>query len=302
MKNATVLSEMKVREYLGRQPEREVKMILFILSRMNGFEHLEDSGIREVKHIAGMFDGIITADFARNLAANLAEDYAGKHPGVLMNKKDIKQYTHANFVKLYDALGLRGFDYVLTVLREGKAFVADPANGIDEERMLKAMRWEESRPDHDVALSNNYYHKRGLELIGFGGMADVLKEYSYLIANCYELVTASAPATVKTAKSTVRQMKLHFIEKAELLQEFYAAEEPVAPKGYDKTQLAEGELLLTLAKKGQLKDSAEILAYFEAKIRWDNVWQQLREEFEPAEIAVIQESANAVKALISNDW
>lgn len=300
MKN--VMSEMKVREYLGRLTEVNVKKVLFALGRMSGFERLEDSDIPELKHIADMFDGIITADFARQMAAALAEDYASKHPGVLMNKKDIKQYTHANFVKLYDVVGLRGFDYVLAVLREGKARVANPANGIDEERMLKAMRWEEARPDHDVALSNNYYHKRGLELLGFGEVAEMLKQHSYLIANCYELVIASAPASVDTPKSTVRQVKLHFIEKAELLQAFFAAEEPMAPKGYDKAQLAEGDMLLTLARKGQLKDSAEVLAYFEAKIRWDNVWQQIHDEFASDELAVIKEKPDAVKVLISNDW
>lgn len=299
MKN--ILSEMKAKDYFCRLSAVQAKKVLFAMEQVGANERMSDSKIPEAKHIAEMFDGVIQGNFARELANKLMAEYASKNPGAFMTQKESKQYTDANYIKLLTALGLRGFDYVMSALRQGKALVSDPANGIDESRMLQALRWKEFRADRNQAVSDNHHHMRGLELLGFGEMAEVLKQHSFIIANVYEQLTPSAQP-VKVEAVSVRQMKIHFIEAADIIEAFYQVEQPVEPKGYDKTQLTEGSMLIDLATKGQLKDSETILEYYKARVAWESASKRLAKEFSEEECEVIRNNFEVVKALIKSTW
>lgn len=300
MKN--ILSEMKAKEYFCRLNARDAKKTLFAMDQMTGDERMNESKILEVRHLAELYEGIIQGSFARELAKKMATAYSKEHPGVLMTQKEAQLYTDVNYIKLYTALGLWGFDYVITVLRQGKTMITDPKTGIDEARMLQAMRWNEVREDRDASVSNYYHHKRGLELVGFDiGIVELLVSQSYIIANVYEQVTAS-PVQFKVQTTSVRKMKIHFIEEADIIEAFYQAEQPEEPKGYDKTQLAEGSMLLDLAKKGQLKDSEVILEYYESKVKWDAASKRLTKEFSEEECEVIHNNPDTVKELIKSTW
>ena len=151
MKN--LLAEIKVKEYFLRLNPLQAKKILFAMEQMKGNDRMDESDYTELRQIAGMYDGIINASFARDLAKRLVTEYSNSHPDVFMTQKEANCYTEANHAKLLTALGLRGFDYVMAVLRQGKEYVSDRANGVDEYRMLQAMRWDEQRENIEPTIS-----------------------------------------------------------------------------------------------------------------------------------------------------
>lgn len=301
MKN--ILSEMKAKEYFCRLTPVQAKKVVFVMSRLGNGERMSETTAPEVKHIADMFDGVIQGSYASELAASLMASYIKEYPGSFMSQKEAKTYTDADYGKLYTALGLKGFDYVLDVLRAAKALIHEPASTVDETRVLQALRWKEVREDRNAQISDIHHHKRGLELMGFGEMAEILKDYSFIIANVYEkIVPAGRPIVMETTVSSVRQMKIHFIEAADVIEAFYSVEQPVEPKDYDKAQLAEGSILLDLATKGQLKDSETILEYYKANVAWESAEKRLKKEFSDEECEVIRKNPEVVKELIKSTW
>lgn len=304
MKN--VLSEIKAKEYFCRLSIVQAKKTLFGMSLVKGDQNMRDSAVYEVRYIAGLYDGIIQSKFAKDLAGRLAEAYNAEHPGAILTKKSAQQYTEFNHGKILEAFGLYGFDYVLTVVRHAKACMSEPNSELDEKGVLCALRWEERRDTYDVESSNLYHRKKGLMLLGFEELTPVLLNYSCYIANVYELVTPVKVADScddnqeKEQKATARQMKVHFIEQAELIEQFYATEKPVTPAGYDESQLEEGSVVFNLAANGMLKDSEAILAYQKQREAYQKLVTRIDKEFSEQEKAIIEEKAEAVKELIKD--
>lgn len=316
-----IIAERKAVEYFCRMNPLQAKKVLYAMSLLKGDQRLGDSSIPEARHIAEFYEGVINAGFAKELASLLAEEYAKVHPGVLMTKKQAEKYTDARYRKLFDAIGHYGFDYVVTALERGKAYVADPANGIDEKRMLQALRWVE-RNEEDQEASNYRHRKKGLQLVGLGDMNRELLPHTFVIANVYELVAPAAKKLedldkedldkqcldepvnqpVVPREMTVRDMKIHFIQNAHLLQDFYDAPKPVVPEGYAEDELVEGTGTYALAKRGLLKDSEAVLSYVEQKSHYDACVKQLEKIFSEEEIAVVYVHAEAVQELIKNSW
>ena len=301
MKN-DVLTQLKFLDYIHELGELEAKKTLFVLERVNAYDSLNDSKFEEVRNIASMFDGIVQGSEAKALVKQVEDHYSKAYPGSLMTRKESEEYSDVNYTKLLGNLGLRGFDFVLTVIQYRKADIIAPSSTVDEKRMLEAMRWNEQRQDRSQVISNNYHRKRGLELLGFDEqIAEILLPYSCVIANVYELVTVGNQKSERRSFS-VREMKIHFIEAAEVIEAFYKATKPVLPQGYDKVQLAEGTVLLELANKGLLKDSEAVLGYFKQKVEWERVSTKLKKRFSEEECEVISKYPEKVKELIQNAW
>lgn len=313
---SVIVYEKKAADYVCTLSPIQAKKTFFALTQLRGDERLSDSRIPELSNIAEMYDGIVQSKYAKELASRLAKTYAETHPGTLSTKKQLAQYTDARYRKLIDAVGEYGFEYVMAVLRIGKGRIS-MSNEVDERQMLKAMRWVEQRDTFDAVLSDEYHHRKGLELVGFDAeMIDYLVDHSFAIANVYEIVTPQVeywtarlkPAedlkdehTVETAQLlSVRQMKVHFIEQAEFIEAFYNLETPVVPDGYAAEDLADA--VFKLAEKGLLTNSEEVLNYRQQKSRFDTCYELLAQEFDSAEIALIEQKRDAVKELIKDTW
>lgn len=294
-------SHIKASEYFCTLDVLEAKQVLFSLSIIDGEQKLSDSEDAKAKYIAKMYDGIITAKFARELIKILAEKYLFHNPGALMSQKEAKLYTEVNHAKLIDTFGVCGFDYVLTVLRQGKAKVQSPNSKIDEKGLLQALRWDERREGMSTEASNQYHRRKGLELLGFEVIPEELITQSFVIANVYEQITPGVNK-VAIAPLSVRSMKIRFIEKADIIERYYSAKQPEIPEGYDKAMLSEGSMLFTLAKNGQLKDSEIILEYYKAKAEYEAVSKSIEKEFSESDLEVIRNNAEVIKELIKNAW
>ena len=312
---AIITADKKAASYIQMMNPLQAKKVLFAMTLLTGDQRLNDSKISEVRTIAQMYDGfVIQGKAAKELAAKLAKAYAEKYPRTLLTKKSIAQYTDARYRKLIEAVGEYGFDYVLEALRHGKAYVANPANNIEEKQMLRAMRWQERREGQDAEASNAYHRKKGLQLAGLGDMADVLVEYAFIIANVYEMVEpAGAGNFLKPASDldseaeeqevmTGREMKIHFIEKWGLLADFYGAKVPAVPEGYSMAELEPDSVVVELARKGRLKDSQEVLNYVDLMERHVGLLKRIQQEFCPAELEIIFGRPEKVKELISNSF
>lgn len=300
MKTNTVIAERNAVNYFCLLNDVRAKLVLFALTRLKGDQRLSDSSIPEARHVAGFYDGVIQASFAKELAKKFAEEYSKKYPGILLTKKTAQAYTEVNHSKLLTELGYHGLDYILTVLRNSKAYVADPANGIVEKHMLSALRWVERREDQDKEKSNAHHRKKGLQLVGFGDMANELLDYSFVIANMYEQVTpagkVNVPATEEVAEVTESEVKeitpaemlVHFINKAGMLKDFYGSKEPTIPEDYTADELADESTVVALATKGLLKDSEAVLNYVEQQKAYDGICALMNEEFDAAELEAIR--------------
>ncbi|MBQ8042688.1 MAG: hypothetical protein IJV71_09710 [Lachnospiraceae bacterium] len=311
---AIIIADQKAIDYFCLLKPVQAKKVLFAMSLLKGDQRLGDSNVAEARHIAGLYDGVILAAFAKELAANLASEYSKSHPGVLLTKKKAEAYKDARYRKLSDALGLYGLDYVVTALQQSKAYIADPHNGIDEKHMLQALRWVERKEGVDPETSNDRHRRKGIQLVGLGDMMEVLLPHSFAIASVYELVTPgvqNVPGAVYAEEEdedeepvpmTVLDMKIHFIENAHLLQDFYGTKKPEVPEGYDVSELAEGTPTYSLAQKDYLKNSEVVLKYVEDDKLYKSCIDRLNEVFSEEEIQVIQEHAETVQQLIKNAW
>lgn len=313
-KTAIIIAERNAIDYFCLLKPVQAKKVLFAMSLLKGDQRLGDSNVAEARHIAGFYDGVISAGFAKELAAKLAEEYSKLHPGVLLTKKKAETYTDARYRKLFDALGLTGFDYVITALQQGKAYVANPANGIDEKHMLSALRWDERREGFDPETSNDRHRRKGIQLVGLGDMMEVLLPYSFVIASVYELVTPgiqNVPGAVcaeeteedeELAPMTVLDMKIHFIENAHLLQDFYGTRKPEVPEGFVEDELHEGSRTYILAQQEMFKNSKVVLDYVEQKKMYVSCIERLNEVFSDEEIRIIQEHSETIQQLIKSAW
>ena len=319
---AIIAADKKATAYFCLMTPLQAKKVLFELTRLTGDQRMIDSDSAEIRTIAKMYDGyILQSKAAKELAAKLAKAYADKHPGVLLTKKSVAQYTDARYRKLIEAVGEYGFDYVLEALRQGKAYVANPANNIDEKQMLRAMRWEERREGQDTEASNRYHRVKGLKLAGLEEMAEVLVEHAFVIANVYEMVEAIKMQCAATSLSvidempleepasanynqplSVADMKIHFISQTGLLKDFYGRTLPVVPEGYSEEELAPGSIIVELARKGRLKDSEEVLKYVDLMDRYNSLAERMEREFCSDELEVICEKADTVMALLAITW
>ncbi len=312
---ATIIADQKAAEYFCLLTPVQAKKVLFAMSRLEGNQRLGDSNVAEVRKIAEFYDGVITSHYAKELATYLASEYAKKTPRVLLTKKQVEEYTHAKYRKLYDALGIYGFDYVITALAQGKAYVANPENGIDEKNMLSALRWDERREGENPVISNNRHRRKGLQLVGLGDMVDVLMPYTYIIASVYELITPGTHIVSDMANMTeqeevaaectpvtVRDMKIHFIENAHIILDFYGTIKPKVPEGFFEEELVEGSTTYLLAQRGLVKDSKAVLQYVEQNKLYTACLEKLHEIFSDEEMTTIQEHKEVIRELIKNSW
>lgn len=309
-KTATmIISERNAIDYFCLLSPVQAKKVLFEMAMLKGDQRLGDSKLAEVRKIASFYDGVINANFAMELAALLATEYNKLHFGVLMTKKQAEAYTDARYRKLYEALGLYGFDYVITALKQGKAYVANPDNGIDERHMLNALRWEERREDVDVATSNDRHRRKGIQLVGLGDMMEVLLPYSFLIASVYELVTPAVQSVSgaeypqsesadEEADMTKADMVAMFIDNAHLLKDFYGTPKPEVPKGYFEEDLYEGSHIHALAVQGMFEDNKPVLKYVEGIKMYESCQKRIAEVFTEAEVRVITEKAETVQEIL----
>lgn len=325
MKNATtniIFADHKAIDYICKMRPVQAKKVLYGMTLLQGDQRLQDSPIPEVRNIAQFYNGAIQAKFAKELAGKLAKAYSEKYPKTLITKKELEKYTHANYRKLLGAVGEYGFDYVLTVLRQGKAYASNHANAVNEEEVLKAMRWDERRPDKDKEQSDVYHHLKGLELVGFDYMAKFFVKYSFIIANVYELVepvgnvqrtmvpedTVNQETKIEANENfaneamSVREMKIHFIREATLIQEFYNNPEPLSPAGYAVDELVEGSVVVALAKKNLLNDSEIVLEYIEEAKRYEEIVDRMSEKFTNEELEVIRRNKAYIKELIKDSF
>lgn len=311
MKNTTtIIADREATTYFCRLQPVQAKKVLFEMSLLKGDKRLGDSGIAEVRRIAGFYEGVICASFAKELAALLAEGYNKVHSGVLMTKKHAEAYTDARYRKLYDALGLYGFDYVITALELGKAYVANPANGIDERHMLNALRWEERREGVDAMTSNDRHRRKGIQLVGLGDMMEPLLPHTFAIANVYELVSprpqtytvpereAAQEPAAEPERLTILDMVYHIHKNSDLLKEFYATSKPAVPEGYAEDELVEGSVTYGLAKSNLLKDPEAVLQYVEQKKRYEDCVKRLSEVFAEIEVKYILEKEEIIKRFL----
>ena len=176
--------EKAIKSFCEMTPE-DAKLVLFALNHLGGGE-LRFCKAKQVRLVLEQTE----CKDVKWVASKLNEAYSEAHPRVLMQKYDEERYAHAYYRKLFRELGVRGFDYVLTVLRNTKNKIAtDPNCRISEKRMLKNLRWEQkSESGFSNSLDNDFNHYLGLELSGFGKMSIYLQDYSYIIANVYEIL------------------------------------------------------------------------------------------------------------------
>lgn len=304
-----IISDRKAIEYFCRMTPVQAKKVLFAMNLLKGDQRLGDSNIAEARRIASFYDGVINAGYAKELADMLAVSYSNIYPGVLLTKKKAEEYRDARYVKLRDALGLYGFDYVITALGLGKAYVMNPENGIEEKHMLSALRWDERREGVDAETSNDRHRRKGIQLVGLGDMTEVLLPYTFAIASVYELVTPggqNVPVAEyvedeevdDNAEMTKADMVADFIVNAHLLKDFYGTSKPMVPEGYHEEELCEGTLIYALAKKDKLNDSEAVLKYVEDMKMYESCQKRLTEFFTEAEVQLITEKADVVKAIL----
>ena len=310
-KNAEIIiADRKAMDYFCRLSPIQAMKVLFAMTLLKGDQRLGDSNIYEVRRIASFYEGVINANFAKELAVKLEAEYSKKHPGVLLTKKQAEAYTDARYRKLYDAVGFYGFAYIVPALESAKVHVANPASGIDERHMLNALRWEERREGVDAESSNERHRWKGIQLVGLEEFP-----YSFVIASVYELVTPGVrniPMEMYVEEEdeeqgekepmTVLDMKIHFIENAHLLRDFYGTSKPVVPEGYGMIELAEDTPTYALAQQGYLINSEVVLKYVEDDKLYKSCVARLNEVFSEEEIQVIQEHAEAIQQLIKSDW
>jgi len=310
---AIIIADRNAIDYFCLLKPVQAKKVLFAMTLLKGDQRMGDSNVAEVRRIANFYEGVINANFAKELAANLAAEYSKLHPGVLLTKKQAEAYTDARYGKLYDALGLYGFDYVITALKQGKAYVAEPANGIDEKSMLQALRWVERKEEVDKEASNFKHRNKGLQLVGLNDMKNELFPYTFIIASVYELVTPGIQSVPSDAYGdenkeeeekpmTVREMKIHFIENAHVLLDFYGTTMPTVPEGYGIDELEEDTLTYSLAQRGLLQDNEVVLQYVEKKKVYESCIACLKDIFSDEEIEIIREHAETIQQLIKNAW
>ena len=278
------------------------------MNLLKGDQRLSDSKIAEVRKIAGFYDGVINASYAKELSNMLAASYSNLYPSVLLTKKKAEEYCDARYVKLRDAVGYYGFDYVVTALKQGKAYVADPANGIDEKHMLNALRWEERREGVEPVSSNERHRRKGLQLVGLGDMTEELFPYTFIIASVYELLTPGNQSVTMTesvkeeteedVRLTKADMVAAFIDNAHLLKDFYGTSKPEIPKGFPEEELYEGSYTHTLAKQGMFKDCEAVLKYVDDLKKYDSCRKRIAEIFSEEEVCVITEKAESVQEIL----
>lgn len=315
-----VIAEQKVMDYVEGLTPLQVKKVIFAMTLLKGDERLSESPVAELRTIASLYDGIINAKFAKDLATRVAKAYSEKHPRTLLTKKEMDAYTNAVYTPLKESLGLFGFDYVISTLRNTKAYIVTPNSGVDEIQMIKAMRWEERREDWDKEQSNLFHWKKGLEYAGFGDMAEYLAKcvyiakdgkespFSFALANIYELVQSSSTYVADVAskpekkQASVRQMKMHFIQKADQINAFYEAKAPELPNGYNEEELIAGGHIHKFAERGLLLNSKEVLAYFKAMEEYNAVISGIQNEFSKEEVQFIFKNRDCVTYLIANEW
>ena len=309
-----IAANQKATDYICKMPAVQAKKLLFGITLIEPNKCLSESEIPEVKRLASFYNGIVQAKLAKEIVNMLAKAYSEKYPKSLITKKEIAEYTDARYRKLIDAIGEYGFDFVLTVLREGKARIANPTSRIDEKNMLNALRWEERRSDVDATESNERHHRAGLKLLGFADMVDHLMEHSFTIANIYEIVpavsTKSTPAEVKESEAVkekpvlnpIHKMKIHFIKEAELIAKFYSSVKPSTPVGYENQNLSKDSTIYDLASKGLLVDSNVILDYIEAMENFKVCESNIESEFSAEEKDILNNKREIVEELIKSSW
>ena len=305
---AIIISDANAISYFCLLSPVQAKKVLFAMSLLKGDQRLGDSNVAEARHIADFYDGVITAGYANELAALLAAEYAKVHPGVLITKKQAEMYTDARYRKLYEALGLYGFDYVITALGLGKAYVMNPVNGIEEKHMLSALRWDERREGMDPATSNDRHRRKGIQLVGLGDMMEVLLPYTFIIASVYELVVPGGQnvPVVEYVKDeanddiqlTKADMVADFIDNAHLLKDFYGTSKPETPVGFPVEELYEGSYTHTLAKQGMFKDCDVVIKYVEGIKMYESCQKRIAEVFTEAEVKLITEKAETVQEIL----
>lgn len=306
---AVIISDANAINYFCRLSPVQAKKVLFEMSLLKGDQRLGDSNLAEARKIAGFYDGVITAGYANGLTGILVNEYTKAHPGTLLTKKQVEAHTDARYRKLYEAVGLYGFDYVVTALKLGKMYVANPANGIDEKHMLNALRWDERREGLDVAVSNDRHRRKGIQLVGLGDMMEPLLPYTFIIASVYELlipdeqnVPAAEYAEESTSSEDIQETKADmvavFIENAHLLKDFYGTSKPEVPEGFFAEDLYEGSHDHALAKKGMFLDSEAVLKYVDGIKMYESCQKRISEIFTEAEIQVITEKAEVLKEIL----
>ncbi len=304
-----IIADRNAMDYFCRMTPVQAKKVLFAMDLLKGDQRLGDSKVAEVRRIAGFYDGVINAAYAREMAAMLAVSYSNIYPGTLLTKKKAETYTDARYRKLYDVLGLYGFDYVITALGLGKAYVMNPENGIEEKHMLNALRWDERREGVDAEISNDRHHRKGIQLVGLGDMMEVLLPYTFIIASVYELVMPgyqNVPVAEYDedeedngdVEMTKADMVADFIDNAHLLKDIYGTSKPVAPEGIPEEELREGTLIYALAKKNKLDDSEAVLKYVEDIKKYESCQERLGEVFTDAEVKLITEKAETVQEIL----
>lgn len=304
-----IVADRNATEYFCRMTPVQAKKVLFAMTLLKGDQRLGDSKIAEVRHIASLYDGVINANYAKELADMLAASYSNIYPGTLLTKKKAEEYRDARYVKLRDALGFYGFDYVITALGLGKAYVMNPENGIEEKHMLSALRWDERREGVDAESSNDRHHRKGIQLVGLGDMMEVLLPYTFIIASVYELVMPSGQNVpvaeydedeeeADDIEMTKADMVANFIDNAHLLKDIYGTSKPTVPEGIPEEELREGTLIYALAKKNKLEDSQAVLKYVEDIKKYESCQKRLGEVFTEAEVRLITEKADVVKAIL----
>lgn len=306
---AIIISDRKAIDYFCLLSPVQAKKVLFAMSLLKGDQRLGDSNVAEARHIAGFYDGVINAGYAKELADMLAAEYSKLHPGVLLTKKQVTNYQDARYVKLRDALGHYGFDYVVTALGVGKAYVMNPDNGIEEKHMLSALRWDERREGVDPVLSNDRHRRKGIQLVGLGDMMEVLLPYTFAIASVYELVIPGAQnvpgteypedkATDDADQVTKADMVATFIDNAHLLKDFYGTSKPAVPEGFPEDELCEGSTVYALAKKGMFNDSEAVIKYVDGVKKYESCQKRIAEVFTEAEVKLITEKAETVQEIL----
>lgn len=305
---AIIISDANAIQYFCLLSPVQAKKVLFAMNLLKSDQRLGDSNVAEARHIAGFYDGVITENYAKELAARLAAEYVKAHPGVLLTKKQAEAYADARYRKLYEALGLYGFDYVVTALGMGKAYVMNPANGIDEKHMLNALRWDERREGFDPVTSNDRHRRKGVQLVGLGDMMEVLLPYTFIIASVYELVAPgvqNAPVAERVEEESAEDMRetkadmvAAFIDNAHLLKDFYGTSKPAVPKGFPEDDLYEGSYTYSLAQQGMFKDCEAVLKYVEGIKMYESCRKRVEEVFTEAELQIITEKAETVQEIL----
>lgn len=282
-------------ENFTKFPLIKVKKILFLLNLKQSFE-LTDCF--ELSEIEAYYQLKIKKDNAKQFADKLKAAYEKENPWKLLTKAQAESYTDPNYKKINFAFGESGLDYIISQIRYAKRNIIENSN-IDEYQLLNALRWDEKREWKDANQSNVFHHNSGLSMLGFKDILDILEGYSGIIANLYEIASPDYSQDV-TSDLSIRQIKIHFINMAELIYEFYSVSAPKKPLGLDADDQA-NELILKLAKKDMLKNSEEVISYFEEKETYDKIDKKLDMEFTQKEKELLISEKEKILNLISNE-